>query len=246
MATLEEESDLPGKPAGVGAAQGGDMAGCQPAGVVPLGHLAPREAQGPELDMGRSGGEGHEVRPCLQPLYQPLEPNQGNRPLRGEPPAPISGPGAQPITPIQRAIADAHLADQTLPKSQIARNMGVSAAAVTKALDKPAVRMYLSQHLDAAGATLEKAARVISEAQDAHQVEKIRDSDSGTVEVVESSVPDHEVRLKGAKLALEGHGALEQPGQQVNIYQGLTDEQLAAIACGQAKVADFIDLRPMA
>jgi hypothetical protein len=198
------------------------------------------------LAVGSPSGGEDSGRPRVQPAYQPLEPGQGNQVLFGEPPAQSSTGGDSPITATQRAIADAHLRDTTVPKSHLARELGVSPNTVYGALAKPAVRMYISQHLDAAGASLEKAARVISEAQDAHVTEKHVDPETGATEVAESSVPDHEVRLKGAKLSLEAHGALENVGAQVNIYQNMTDEQLAAVACGQAKMSDFIDLRPCA
>ena len=243
MATLEEEADLPGGPAGVGAEAGRVVARCEPAGAVPAGAVAPGPAQGAGLAVDGDGGPAPARPLTVHPEYQPREPGADNPPVSGEPPAPSEGRGALPITPTQRAIAEARLADPEKSQKDIARELGVCPNTVSQALSKPAVRMMMSQHLDAAGAGLAKTAQRISEGMDAEKITYFQKDGEVTDERVDV---DHRTRLEAAELAMEGHGVKEQAGVQVNIYQDLSDEQLAAVASGAAKMTDFIDLRPAA
>jgi hypothetical protein len=193
--------------------------------------------------MGLDAGAGLAPvgRPRVHPEYEPLEVG-ANRVLRGEPPVLRTDPdAADPLTPKQRAVVNAKLEAPEATQAQLAARAGCSEATVAKTLAAPAVQLFMSAHLDAAGATLKKTAQRISEALDAEKTTYFQKD--GMVQDERVDI-DHATRLKAAEIAMEGHGVKEQAGVQVNIYRDLTDEQLAAVACGRAKMADFIDLRP--
>ena len=105
----------------------------------------------------------------------------------------------------------------------------------------PLARGFLARYLDDAGATLEKAARVISEGMDANETKVF--SHKGDV-VYSEPLIDHPTRLSAAELNLRARGELREQQQTVNLFQGLTDEQLAQIAAGQLDPASLIDVGP--
>lgn len=142
---------------------------------------------------------------------------------------------------VQRCI-EKRLEDPNKSESQIAREIGVGSTRVHDILRQPGVVTFLSGFLDANGATLNDSARVIGEAHTAKKVKVF--AYKGQI-VADEARPDHDVRLRGAELNLRARGKLKDGADvNVNIYGGLTDEQLAQIATKQKSVADFIDVTP--
>lgn len=243
MASLEEEypddaaGDLP---------RGGAADDRRPpaAGDVPVVGLAQGPAQKPAL--GVDGKEGVET-PVAQkaqaqpqarntrPEYEPKEIHE-NLVLRGNPPAEPLTQKQGALNPTQKLIADYKTKHPDASCAQVGRDLGVSGDVVEKSLRKPQVKLYMSQHLDNAGATLAKAAQVVAEAQEAEHETPIAFMGKITAKHVQ---PDHKTRIAAAKLSMEAHGALEEKGLRVNVYQGLTDAQLNLVLTGQARIEDF-------
>jgi hypothetical protein len=129
-----------------------------------------------------------------------------------------------------------------LPLEQVAAKVGlVDAAAVEKALRLPQIAGYLSKCLDDAGATLESTAVVVAEGQKA--VKKTYGIYKGEI-IDERSDPDHGTRLAAAELNLKARGELKGDRVQVNLFNGLADRDVAAIAAGQLDPAKLVDRGP--
>lgn len=114
-----------------------------------------------------------------------------------------------------------------------------SKQAVSAMVRKPIMRAYLATFLDEAGATLESAAKVIADAQQAKDT-KLFSYEGRVTDTVE--LVDHKTRLDAAKMNLQARGQLKDGANvQVSIYASLTDEQLAQIAVGAAAPEEFIE-----
>lgn len=142
------------------------------------------------------------------------------------------------LTGVQRAVADLKLMYPAITQQELADAVGISLTGARQALHTPQARVYMANYLDKAGATVEKAARVISEAMDAMETKFF--SFEGRV-CDERDVVDHGTRLGAAQLNLKARGELKEGAQvQVNLYADLTDQQLAAIASGAADPRSFL------
>ena len=141
------------------------------------------------------------------------------------------------VSEMEKKIADYHLDYPKAGPTAIGQVVGMGRKAVDAVLNKPAVAMYMSQYLERAGSGLDKSARVISEAHDAERETPV--VFNGEITAVHKQ-PDHKTRLDAAKLNMQAHGALDER-VQVNIYQSLTDEQLAQVRSGAARPDDFIN-----
>lgn len=228
MAELfDEGDDVPGDGAILGGVQADNR-------VVPAQRLSPGGA--PEQEVGLVGAGIGEVVPAarvpkkVKPLLEPLEP-EFNKVLSGNPGAPTD------LTDTQKQVADYRLLHPEATQAEIAQKAGVAVTSIGKMLARPQVKLYMSAVLNEQGATLQKAARVISQAQEA--TKKTYVSFEGKIRD-EREDPDHDIRLKAAKASMEAHGALEDKGMQVNVFQSLTDEQLMQIRSGKARPDDFM------
>ena len=145
------------------------------------------------------------------------------------------------LTDRQRAAVEIKLAEPGIKHSELAERAGfASVQSLRKSMATPQVRNYLSAALDAAGARIEDSAKVIAEAHAATKVTHF--SFQGNVTDEREDI-DHRMRLDAAELNLEARGELHKNAaiaQQNNMYVNLTDQQLAAIASGAAKAADFM------
>lgn len=124
--------------------------------------------------------------------------------------------------------------------TKVKRGVVVSPGA-QKALASKAVRSAIELALDAAGADLASAAKVVAQAQQANETKFY--AFEGRV-VDKRVVVDHPTRLAAAKLNLEarkvvGGGAAGQGGPTFNVFSKLTTIQIAQIADGKASLADF-------
>lgn len=170
----------------------------------------------------------------VKPAYQPLEPSD-NRVLSGNPPAP---PQRSDLTDADRKVSDYKLLHPDATQAEIIRETGLAQTTVSRSLQKPQVKLYMAGILNAAGATLQKSAKVIAEAHDA--TKKTYSSFEGVIQD-EREDPDHDMRLKAAKVNMEAQGVSEDKGMRVSIYQGLTDAQLIEIESGRARPEQFIE-----
>lgn len=155
-------------------------------------------------------------------------------PFADEPAVPMP---PEPITEQQERAAAAYIASGG-DVAKTAEVAGVTPKVVKGMLQKPQVRAYLATFLDEAGATLESAAQVIADAQQAKETRLFAFNGrvTDTVELV-----DHKVRMDAAKLNLQARGQLKDGvNVNVNIYAELTDEALAQIAMGVARPEDFM------
>ena len=176
------------------------------------------------------------VRPDLEPREV-----DANKVVDGNPPAPDLRPVEGGLTTTQRAVADFKMRNPTATIKQIAAGTGAAHSTVVETLQRPQVKMYMSHYLDEAGATLKKAAEVIAAGHEA----TIETPISYKGEIMDTHVqPDYKERRESAKLSMQAHGVLEPDGQQVHQHVHLTDEQLAMVATGQAKMSDFARTRP--
>lgn len=145
------------------------------------------------------------------------------------------------LTDRQRAAVEIKLAEPGIKPADLAERAGfASVQSMRKSMATPQVRNYLSAALDAAGARIEDSAKVIAEAHAATKVTYF--SHKGEV-IDEKEDIDHRMRLDAAELNLEARGELHKNAaiaQQNNMYVNLTDQQLAAIASGAARAADFM------
>lgn len=233
MADLfDEEGDLPG-------AGSADHRRPAEAGDVPPERVA--QGPAPESTLGVVGEKilaAKTPTKIVRPEYEPKEVEQ-NQVIAGNPPAPPLSRSEGGLSSAQRKIAEVAMANPGETHTEIGRLAGYSDRAVTLALNKPQVRMFMSQHLIAAGATLEKVARVIAESMDAEKITHF--AHKGVV--VDSKIDvDHPTRQKGADMAAELHGAKDDKGMQVNLFQNLTDEQLMEIRAGRARPEDFMQV----
>ena len=166
-------------------------------------------------------------------------------PFFGKTPDPL-----RPLTPHQLHIAKAAIENPGATSAEIAKAAGLkdpvkSAAHVDRILAKPQVRAMMISALDEAGATIEKTARVVSEAMDAEEVKIFHSEAHGIVE--SDPHTDHQTRLRAAELSMKARGVMdEKPQVQVNVVTTLTDEQLAQIAAGTAHPAQFVQQGPAA
>ena len=229
MADLFEAGDVPGD----GAVGIGPQA---LPGELPPERLAPDAAPQPKLGVVGPAGK---KRVIAHPELEPKEVGE-NVVISGEAPSPPLTPEEGGISAADKAAADYRMTHPDADSGEISAAIGMNKGSVTRALGKPAVKMYMSQWLNHVGATLEKAATVIKEGQEANKETPI--SYMGEIKDVHIQ-PDHDVRIKAAKLSMEAHGVLDEK-VQVNIYQNLTDEQLAQVAIGVRKPQDFIETRP--
>lgn len=239
MADLEDEEVPPGVVPGDGAPL--DRRAPAAGGLPPV-DLAQGSAQEPQLGVDErpvvaapKKAPPKVVRPDLPPLE-----TDANRVVAGEPPAPPLST-REGLTPKQRAVADYAMTHPDASASEIARAVGVAQTTAAEALDAPKVRMYMSQYLDRAGATLQKSADVVAAAHDA--VKETPVTWEGEIRDVHRQ-PDHKMRLDAAKLNMQAHGALDQEGLHVHQELHLTDEQLALVASGKARMSDFARTRP--
>lgn len=153
----------------------------------------------------------------------------------------ILSPKAQGIGKYFGPVKDADLAacelkaTTDLSDEVIAAKAGLpDAASVDRAVRLPQMQGYLSTYLDEAGATMEKSAKVIAGAHEAMDIRLTKDGD-----VVEVG-PDHKIRLDAATLNLKARGELKENAGTRNLFVGLSDEQLLAIATGQIEAASLI------
>ena len=212
------------------------------AGEVPPVGLAQGAAQKHELGLVRPDepvvAPAPKEKVVLRSDLPPREPEQ-NKVLFGNPPAPPLDPKDGGLSHTQKAALDFKLKHPGATDAQIAAAAGIrSPDLVGRLLNTPKARLYLSQYLDSEGATLQKAARVVSEAQDA--VKETPIAFNGEITDTHRQ-PDHKVRLDAAKLSMEAHGALEEKAVRVTAFVNLTDAQLAAVAAGHQRVADIIE-----
>ena len=113
-------------------------------------------------------------------------------------------------------------------------------AALLKSAHIPQVRGYLTEALEKAGATIDSAAKVIADAQ---QAEVVTYFQKDGVVTDERSDIDHRTRLKGAELNLKARGELREQ-ETTNIFMEIPDDVLAGIANGTIDPATIIDLGP--
>lgn len=148
---------------------------------------------------------------------------------------PQPDPELTPLTHKEELAAAAHLAGA--PIEEVAHVANMTVAQAQYALKKPVVKAYLATYLDEAGASLKKSAKVIAEAHNA--TEKKFFAFEGRVRD-EREVVDHKTRMDAATLNLKARGELKE-GVNVNfnMYQDLSDEEVAAIAAGLATPGDF-------
>ena len=134
------------------------------------------------------------------------------------------------LKPEREMLAASFIEGKGLDDEEAQRVGYIDAKDAKRALKSPTMRAHLSTYLDAAGATLEKSAQVISEAMGA--TEKKFFSFEGVVQD-EREVVDHATRVSAAKLNLEARGELKQ-GLNVafNMFGEVSDEELAKIAMG--------------
>ena len=226
MASLEDEAG--GVVSGAGAPDGGRAAA---PGDVPAPELAQGGAPKPDLGVDRAAR-------LASPQAREVDDNVV---LYGEPAAPPLSAADGGITETERAIATHRMTHPDATPAQIAEATGTTKSVVTRVLNTPAVRRFMSPILDEQGASLREAAKAIGDALKAEKVQRF----AYKGDIVEACPePDHDVRVKAAKVAMEGHGALE-PAPAVNINMvNLTDQQLAEIAAGKKTLADFTPTRP--
>ncbi len=140
----------------------------------------------------------------------------------------------------QQALARLAVARPDLSDTEIMRLAGYTGTKHGKdaPLKNPAVRLYMSQHLDDAGATLASSARVIAEAQNAREVKFFTHEGKVTDERV---VVDHVTRLKAARLNGEYRNEFNQRERREGDWaKDLTDEQLAKVASGELDPATLM------
>ena len=146
-----------------------------------------------------------------------------------------------PIDDRAIAAADLKMAGEQ-DDAVIAEKVGLpNAAAVKAALRAPNMQGYLAKYLDDAGATLESAARVIAEAENAMATKFF--AHEGQI-IDREDVVDHPTRLAAAELNLKARGELRDSSVSANIFVGMSDEQVAQIAAGQIDPATLIDVGP--
>ena len=122
---------------------------------------------------------------------------------------------------------------------EVAGAVGLPNADEVKAAARlPQIQNYLAAALDQATATVERSAKAIA---DAHDAQDMRTTKNG--EKVDVG-PDHTTRLKAAELNMKLRGHLRESAGQVNLFAGLTDQQLAAIATGLLDPATLVDVGP--
>lgn len=150
----------------------------------------------------------------------------------------------RPYDPRQYRAAEL-LLTTNMSENEIAKETGLpDGAAVMAAARMPQIAHYLSSALDAAGAKLEDSCRAIAEA---HQADDMRVVSNGPAagSSVESAGPDHSIRLKAAELNMKLRGHMkETAAANFNLFNGISDVQLAQIASGQLDPATLIDVGP--
>lgn len=218
--------------------EGGDVPGASPvsgglpteAGGVPTPGMAQGTPQEPVVEVGRQ--EVDEKTP------REIEENVA---LTGNPAALSLASGNPEITERQRAIAIARLTNPTAPPEKLAELTGTTTRQVAAALAAPAVRRMMAPILDRHNAGLEECAKAIGEALKAEKKTYVTWEGAITAERAD---PDHKTRLDAAELGMKGHGALDNKDTVSDVHVTLTDEALAKIAIGVAKVSDFLQRGP--
>lgn len=142
-----------------------------------------------------------------------------------------------PMSAKEQMAADMRLINPEMNDKEIGEVIGEKDSKVKRIFNKPAVRVYMESYLDKAGATREESARVIADAHKAVETKIFAFEGHITDEKV---LIDHGTRLDAAKLNLQIRGDLKEGAQvQFNQFVGLTDEQLAKIASGNATAGEF-------
>jgi hypothetical protein len=153
-------------------------------------------------------------------------------PKRKQPPK----PPMRAITPQEALLATKRLEHPTANLAQVGAMAGMSAAQAGKALQSPQVRTFMAPYLDAAGAGMGEAAKVVAEGLKAMETKffafegKVKDK---------RDVVNWQARLKAAEMAIAGHGGMDQKPAAASVLGYLEDHELEAIRTGKATLADY-------
>ena len=157
-------------------------------------------------------------------------------------PPDIPGSRLKPLTEKRRRLIQLVIQHPDWSNQQLADEMGLSCRdKVARLLKTPQVSNILHNFLDAHSAKLEDSARVIGEA---HEAEKVKLFQHKGQVITSLSRPDHDVRLRGAELNLKVRGKLNDPGVTINLFDSLSDAQVAEVASGRKTINDFVDVSP--
>ncbi len=160
--------------------------------------------------------------------------------LPADPPVPF--PKGLVITELRRRLIRAVIENPEATYQELAGIIGVSGRnKVINLLNKPQVANILYDLLDRNGAQLSDSAKVIGEAHTANHVKIFQHR--GQI-IKDDTSADFPVRLQASELNFKLRGKLKDAGVTLNVFDSMTDTQIAQIASGQKQVNDFIDVTP--